>query len=105
MNNILIALLIGVIAGTIDVIPMIIQKLDRYANFSAFVHWVFLGLIIPFVAWGIQPWIKGLIIAELATLPVMIIVAKSDKKALIPMTIMSAILGAGVAVAGAAFIS
>lgn len=104
MNTILTALLIGIIAGTIDVIPMIIQKLDRYANLSAFVHWVVLGLVIPFVSWGIQPWLKGLIIGELVTLPVMIIVAKNNKKALIPMVIMSAILGAGVGFSGAAFI-
>ena len=104
MNNIFIALLIGIIAGTIDVIPMIIQKLDRYANISAFVHWVFLGLIIPYVSWDIQPWLKGLIIAELAILPVMIVVAKNDKKALIPMAVMSAVLGVGVGFASAIFV-
>jgi hypothetical protein len=70
MNNIVIALIIGISAGLLDVTPMIIQKLDKTANWSAFVHWVVLGLIIPFVHWDIQPWLKGLIIGELATLPV-----------------------------------
>ena len=104
MNDILIALIIGIIAGTIDVIPMIIQKLDKFASLSAFFHWVILGLIIPFVSWDIQPWLKGLIIGELATLPVMILVFQKDKKSIIPISIFSAILGIGVAIAGAKFI-
>lgn len=104
MNNILIALLIGIVAGLIDVTPMIIQKLDKTANISAFVHWVVLGLIIPFVHWDIQPWLKGIIIGVLTTLPVMIIVISKDKKALIPMLIFSTILGAAVGLAGSIFI-
>jgi len=105
MNNFLIALIIGVVAGTIDVIPMIIQKIDKRANLSAFVHWVVLGLIIPFVQWDIQPWLKGLIIGELTAIPVILIVTSDgNKKDAIPIIIMSAILGIGVALAGSRFI-
>jgi hypothetical protein len=104
MNNILIALIIGIIAGTIDVTPMIVRKLDKFAIASAFLHWVILGLIIPFVSWDIQPWLKGIIIGELATLPVMIIVSQKDRKSVIPISIFSALLGIGVAIAGAKFI-
>ncbi len=59
MNEILIALLIGIVAGIIDIIPMIIQKMNKYANLSAFFHWVVLSLIIPFVAWDISHWLRG----------------------------------------------
>jgi hypothetical protein len=104
MNEILIALLIGTIAGIIDVIPMIIQKMDKYDNLSAFIHWVVLGLIIPFVSWDIAPWLKGLIIAEISAVPILLIVAPKDKKAVIPISIMSAVLGVGVGLAGAYFI-
>ncbi len=104
MNEILIALTIGIIAGIIDIIPMIIQKMDKMANLSAFTHWVVLGLIIPFVSWDIAPWLKGLIIAEISAIPILLIVASKDKKAIIPITIMSAILGVAVAIAGNAFI-
>lgn len=104
MNEILIALIIGIIAGIIDVIPMIIQKMDKYANLSAFSHWVVLGLIIPFISWNIYPWLKGLIIAEISAIPILLIVASKDKKAIIPITIMSAILGIAVAIAGKTFI-
>ncbi len=105
MNEILIALLIGIVAGIIDIIPMIIQKMNKYANLSAFFHWVVLGLIIPFVAWDISPWLKGLIIAEISAVPILFMVAKEDKKAIIPITAMSAILGIGIGVASSYFIS
>jgi hypothetical protein len=104
MNEIIIALLIGTIAGIIDVVPMIIQKIDKYANLSAFIHWVVLGLIIPFVSWDIAPWLKGLIIAEISAVPILLIVAPKDQKAVIPISIMSAVLGVGVGLAGAYFI-
>ncbi len=104
MNDIYIALLIGIIAGILDVVPMIIQKLDKYASLSAFIHWVVLGMIIPYVNWDMQPWCKGIVIALLTAIPIMIIVYQQDKKALMPMTIFSLILGAGVGLAGAKFI-
>jgi hypothetical protein len=104
MNNILVALVIGIIAGIIDIIPMVVQKMKKDAILSAFTHWVVLGLIIPFVAWNVTPWIKGLIIAEITAIPILFIVAAKDKKAIIPISIMSAILGVAVGLAGAYFI-
>jgi len=83
---------------------MIIQKLDKFSCISAFIHWIVLALIIPYVNWNIQPWLKGLVIAELTVIPIMIIVYPQDPKALIPMFIFSAILGVGVGLAGAKFI-
>ncbi len=104
MNDFLIAIIIGLIAGLIDVTPMIIMKLERIANISAFVHYFVLGLIIPFVSWDMAPWIKGVILSFLSALPIMIIVYPKDKKAIIPMIIFSLILGAGIGIAGAKFI-
>lgn len=104
MNDFLIAIIIGLVAGLIDVTPMIIMKLEKAANISAFVHYFVLGLIIPFVGWDIAPWIKGIIISILSALPVMIIVYPKNKKAIIPMIVFSLILGAGIGIAGAKFI-
>lgn len=104
MNDILVALIIGIIAGTIDIIPMIIMKIEKMANISAFIHYFALGLIIPFVDWEIPPWLTGVIIALLTAIPIMIIVYPKDKKAIIPMIMFSLILGAGIGLAGAKFI-
>lgn len=104
MSQFLIAALIGLVAGLIDVTPMIIMKLEKEASISAFVHYFVLGLIIPFVGWEIAPWLKGMIIALLSSVPVMIIVYPKDKKAVIPMILFSLVLGAGIGIAGARFI-
>lgn len=104
MEKIHIALLIGLCAAIIDVTPMILQKLEKSANISAFIHWLVLGTIIPFVDWDIQPWLKGLIIGEMVSLPVMVLVFAKEKKAVIPIILFSAVLGMGVAIAGARFI-
>ena len=104
MNNLVIAFLIGLSAAIIDVVPMIIQKLDKSACISAFVHWLALGFIIPYVNWDIEPWLKGLLIAELSTLSVMVLVFVKEPKSIIPISIFTAFLGAMVGLAGDKFI-
>ena len=43
--NFLLTLLIGIVAGVIDVLPMIKMKVDKYSCISAFVYYA----IVPFV--------------------------------------------------------
>ena len=100
MRKLLICLMIGIIAGIIDVIPMIVQKLDIYANASAFVHWIVLGIIIPYVSFKLKGWIKGLVIAVISSLPVIIIVLKDNPCSVIPILVMSVVLGSLVGFAG-----
>jgi hypothetical protein len=104
MSEILIAATIGLVAALIDVIPMIIQKLDKISCMSAFFHYFVLGLIIPFVNWDLAPWLKGMIISLLVAIPVMIIVYSEDKKAIVPMTLFAIVLGTGIGIAGAKFV-
>lgn len=101
MIDILISIAIGIAAGIIDVVPMVLQKLDRYAVVSAFVQWVALGIVITHVRiGGLDGWLTGLIVAVLMALPIVIIVAKADKGSIIPILAMSAILGSLVGLAG-----
>lgn len=103
MSKLIISLLIGTVAGVIDVAPMIIQKLDKYANWSAFMHWVVMGIVISYVQMPLAPWLKGLVIAELSAIPVAIMVAREDKKSIIPILAMSAVLGVLVGISTAKF--
>jgi hypothetical protein len=97
--------MIGIVARIIDVLPMIAQKMNWVANLSAFMQWLALGLVIPYVDWPlVAPWLKGAIIALLFAIPILLIVGAEDKKALMPITIMSLLLGAGVGWAGAVFV-
>lgn len=93
MKKLLVSITIGIFAGIIDVIPMIIQGLDWYSNISAFVFWVVMGIIISHSVLPIKNWIKGLTIGLISAVPVMILVFSDDPKSVIPMFIMSIILG------------
>lgn len=93
MRKISIALSMGVTAGVVDVIPMLIMHLSIYATISAFVHWVVLALIIPFVNWDLRSWVKGMFVAFISILPVMILLVETNPKDLIPMILSSLILG------------
>lgn len=100
MRKILISLFIGFVAGIIDVIPMILQKLDLYSCASAFVQWLVLGVIISHLEIGLKAWLKGLIIAEATAIPILILVAKSDVISVLPIMVMSAALGSLVGIFG-----
>ena len=101
MKAFLLTLLVGVVAGTIDVLPMIKMKLDRYSVLSAFVFY----LIAPFVIYntqlfGLPWWAKGSVITLMLAFPVIILVAKDGPKAAAPMAIMSIVLGFAIGAAG-----
>lgn len=93
MTNIYIPIIIGVIAGIIDIVPMIIQKLDKYSIISALVQWIVVALVIANIQLGITAWLKGLIVAVLMALPIVILVIKTDSKSAAPILLMSALLG------------
>jgi phosphate starvation-inducible membrane PsiE len=93
MKTFVFALLSGIVAGGIDILPMVLKKMDRFSILSAFVHWVVLGIIIPYVNWNMHPSIRGLIIAVITAIPIMLIVAKEDAHAVIPMLVSSIVLG------------
>lgn len=104
MRKLFITLIIGVIAGIIDIVPMFIQKLDRYSIISAFLQWVIVAFIITHIQFGVGGWLKGLIIAVLMALPIVVLLMKADAKSVIPILVMSVILGSFVGFATDRFI-
>lgn len=98
MVKILLAVAVGLVAGAIDIIPMVRQKIHKASIQCVFTQWVFIGLIIPFVDWEIQPWLKGLILAELGMIALMLLAYGRAQKSPIPIIISSAFLGIGIAV-------
>lgn len=101
MKTLLLTLLIGVIAGTIDVLPMIKMKLDKYSILSAFVHYLIAAFIIfNTELFGMPWWLKGGVITLMLAIPVIIIVAGNDKKSAVPMVVMSIVLGTLMGIAG-----
>jgi hypothetical protein len=101
MKEILLTLLIGCVAGTIDILPMIKMKLDKYALSSAFAFY----FVMPFVIFNIAFfenlwWLKGGLITLVLAIPTTILASKADKKAIIPISIMAIVLGTAIGVAG-----
>ena len=101
VRQILLTSLVGCIAGAFDILPMIKMKLDKYAISSAFTFY----FVMPFVIYNLRLlenpwWLKGGIITPVLELPIMILASKSDKKAVLPMTVMAVILGTCIGIAG-----
>ncbi|MFA5035438.1 MAG: hypothetical protein WC500_06640 [Candidatus Margulisiibacteriota bacterium] len=93
MNKITKGLVSGVVAGVVDVLPMLAQGLSWDADLSAFSLWVVAGFLIATSELRLNSILKGLLISYLLALPVYIIVGAKEPFSLIPMTIMTAILG------------
>jgi len=93
MKKILTGITLGVVAGIIDLIPMVIQKLTWDANISAFTMWVIVGFLISITELKINSIIKGILIAFLILLPTAILIGWKEPVSLIPITIMTVILG------------
>lgn len=101
MKDIVLAIIIGIVAGTIDILPMIKMKQDKNSIVSAFVFY----LIVPFMIFGTSLfgmpwWLEGGIITLAMALPIIILVMKEDKKAAAPMIVMSVVLGSAIGITG-----
>jgi len=95
MNKKIIAgLLIGIVAGVIDVIPMLVQKLSWDANLSAFSLWVVTGFIVATSNLKLSAVLKGILIALLCLLPSLFIIGRQDPFSLLPVIAMTVVLGA-----------
>jgi len=101
MKTLLISMGIGIVAGIIDILPMVLQKMDKRAILSAFLQYFFVSIIIininiPGVVW----WLQGSIIALALSLPVIVIVSGKEQKAVPIIAMMSIVLGAIIGIVG-----
>ena len=92
-KNIRIGLLLGVIAGILDVIPMVLQGLTWDANISAFFLWVVSGFMLATSNLQLNSVLKGIVIAFLCLLPSVFIISWYEPISLVPIGVMTLILG------------
>ena len=94
MKSYLIALIIGILFGIIDIIPMIIMKLPKRANTSAFFQYFFVSFVVNFIDLpGIAWWLEGSVVALGLAIPIIIIASENDKKSIFIIGSMAIILG------------
>jgi hypothetical protein len=101
MDKLLLSVIIGLVAGVVDTIPMIVQKLPKYSTVSAFFHYFFVSIVIvnidlPHIPW----WLEGGLLSFALMIPMLIHVGHTDKK---PVPIIAAnaiVIGTLVGIAG-----
>ena len=94
MKKILVGLVLGLVAGIIDVIPMVLQDLTWDANLSALAMWIIVGFLVATNELKIYSTIKGILISFLVLSPSAILIGWHEPMSLIPISIMTLILGA-----------
>jgi hypothetical protein len=103
MKNVFIGLIIGMLAGLFYIVPLLYHKLNKKDFLYAFLYWVVLGIVIPLIDIGMDPWMKGFLIGEIATIPLMIIFHKIDKSSIVSTILFSGMIGVGVSLVGAIY--
>jgi len=93
MKKIQLGILLGITAGIIDVIPMIIQKFTWDANISALTFWVVAGFFIATTKISLKGFLKGIVVSMLLLIPLSFIIGWKEPTSLIPIVIMNLILG------------
>ena len=93
-RKILIGLGVGVCAGVLDVIPMVLQQLSWDANLSAFCMWVVIGFMIATSALRLPGAVKGLLLSFITILPCAVLIGWKEPFTLLPVAGMTAVLGA-----------
>ncbi len=94
MKKIKLGIILGIVAGIIDVIPMIFQGLTWDANLSAFTFWIVTGFFISTTKLNAKGALKGLIISIILLIPLAFIIGWQEPTMLIPIITMNIILGA-----------
>lgn len=93
-NNIFLGLLLGAGAGVLDVLPMLAQGLTWDANLSAFFLWVVSGFLLATSTLNLPPVLKGIVIPFVCLLPSAFIIGWKEPFSLVPIAVMTLILGA-----------
>ena len=92
-NKTKVGLIVGVIFGIVDIIPMIFMKLTWDTLLSAYSMCIIGGFIISTSNLKMNSTLKGTLIFFLMAIPMMIIVGAGNPQELIPMVITNFIIG------------
>ena len=93
MQSTIVPFTIGLILGGIDVVPMVMKKIDRHATLSAFLFHLIMPFILSNSTLKMSFVLTGGIFYVVCTIPLAVLARKGDKKAPIIMIITSFVLG------------
>ena len=92
MTTLTLSLCVGAAAGTLDVIPMLLQRLSLRSCLSAFCTYLFAAVIIfhcnlPYLPW----WADGMAVTLMMALPVVLNFTGKERRAT-PLVLLNAVL-------------
>lgn len=94
--ELLFTILIGIVIGALDALPMFIKKMDKTNCWSAFIQYVVVTFIIfntTLPQLNINEFVVGPIVSILMCLPIVIMIGRNEKKAVPIVLVNSVILG------------
>lgn len=94
MNKIQIGMLMGIVVGIIDVVPLIFQKYSLNYNLSVLAFWIVAGFFISTTELKLSGIVKEITISLILLVPLAFIIGWQEPTSLIPIAIITAILGA-----------
>ena len=94
MDKLSFSIILGLIIGIVDIIPMVIKKLPKHSTISAFIHYfiatiVIVNIDIPPLPW----WLEGGVLGLALMVPMLIHIGHADKKPLPIIAINAVVLG------------
>jgi hypothetical protein len=93
-RRIFLGLALGIVAGVLDAIPMIVQGMTWDAVWGAFSLWLVVGFMLATSSLTLPAFVKGIVIALLCLLPSLFIIGWHDPLSLVPIVIITIVLGA-----------
>lgn len=93
IKDYLVPLVVGLIAGTIDILPMLKQRLDKYSIRSAFAFHVIMPFLVFNLGIAIPWWIRGGLVYLVCSIPILFLAAKDDMKSTPIIAITSVVIG------------
>jgi hypothetical protein len=96
MSKLTITLLIGLAAGTLDVLPMVLGEGEWIGIASAYAHWLVTAVLISYTAMLLPPWLRGALIGALNAVPVLITYSHAKPSSVLPVLGSSIMLGGAV---------
>ena len=92
-RKILASLTIGFIAGLIDITPGLIQGVESHITLTGLSFWTVMGPTIAFISLPLKDWLKGLVVASLLAIPGTILISAIHPDSVIPMIVLTILLG------------
>ena len=92
--EILFTIFVGFVIGAIDALPMLLKKMDKASGLSAFVQYVIVTFIVfntTLPQLGINEFLVGPVVSFLMALPVVVLIAKEERKA-VPIVLVNAVV-------------